>query len=130
MQIRSNYLKTQENLVKLNKRGRMLVASYEAVKFQRLDLFTVTLRQIGAYIAREQLKDAVDVLINGDGNDNAATVISALAENPFGYGRIVRENGEIKRIVEQKDASDEEKKICEINAGMYFFDIAKLRNAL
>lgn len=63
---------TQENLVKLKKRGRMLVASYEALRFQRLDLFTVTLRQIGAYIARTQLKDAVDVLINGDGNDNAA----------------------------------------------------------
>ena len=50
---------TQENLVKLKKRGRMLVASYEALRFQRLDLFTVTLRQIGAYIARTQLKDAV-----------------------------------------------------------------------
>ena len=32
------------------KRGRMLVASYEAIRFQRLDLFTVTLKQIGAYI--------------------------------------------------------------------------------
>ena len=63
---------TQENLVKLKKRGRMLVASYEAIRFQRLDLFTVTLRQIGAYIARTQLKDAVDVLINGDGNSNPA----------------------------------------------------------
>lgn len=38
----------QENLVKLHKRGRMLVASYEAIQFQRLDLFSVTLRQIGA----------------------------------------------------------------------------------
>ncbi|MEG1551257.1 MAG: phage major capsid protein, partial [Oscillospiraceae bacterium] len=65
-------VKTQENLVKLKKRGRMLVASYEAIKFQRLDLFTVTLKQIGAYIARTQLKDAVDVLINGDGNLNPA----------------------------------------------------------
>ncbi len=34
----------------LHKRGRMLVASYEAIRFQRLDLFSVTLRQIGAYI--------------------------------------------------------------------------------
>ena len=53
----------------------MLVASYEAIRFQRLDVFTVTLRQIGAYIARSQLRDAVDVLINGDGNDNEADVI-------------------------------------------------------
>lgn len=67
---------TQENLVKLKKRGRMLVASYEALRFQRLDLFTVTLRQIGAYIARTQLKDAVNVLIDGDGNNNAAPTVS------------------------------------------------------
>lgn len=43
---------TKENLVRLTKRGRMLVASYEALKFQRLDLFTVMLRQIGSYIAK------------------------------------------------------------------------------
>ena len=51
-------IRTQENLVKLHKRGRMLVASYEAIRFQRLDLFSVTLRQIGAYIARMHLDDA------------------------------------------------------------------------
>ncbi|MBR4727150.1 MAG: phage major capsid protein [Clostridia bacterium] len=69
-------VRTKENLVRLRKRGRTLVASYEAIKYQRLDLFTVTLRQIGAYIARTQLKDAVDVLINGDGNSNAAPTAS------------------------------------------------------
>lgn len=66
-------IKTQENLVTLKKRGRMLVASYEAIRFQRLDLFTVTLRQIGAYIAKTQLKDAIKVLMEGDGNNNAIT---------------------------------------------------------
>ena len=65
-------VKTQENLVKLHKRGRMLVASYEAIRFQRLDLFSVTLRQIGAYIGRMHLEDAIEVLRNGDGNQNAA----------------------------------------------------------
>ncbi|MBQ3969204.1 MAG: phage major capsid protein, partial [Clostridia bacterium] len=43
-------VRTAENLVTLKKRGRMLVSSYEALRFQRLDLFTVTLRQIGAFI--------------------------------------------------------------------------------
>ena len=51
-------VKTQENLVKLKKRGRMLCASYEAIRFQKLDLFTVTLKQIGAYISRALFKDA------------------------------------------------------------------------
>ena len=75
-QIPETVIHTQENLVTLKKRGRMLVASYEAIRFQRLDLFTVTLRQIGAYIARSQFKDAVNVLIDGDGNNNPAEVVA------------------------------------------------------
>ena len=67
-------VRTQENLVRLHKRGRMLVASYEAIRFQRLDLFSVTLRQIGAYIGRMHLEDAIKVLCDGDGNDNAADI--------------------------------------------------------
>ena len=66
------YVKTQNNLVKLHKRGRMLVASYEAIRFQRLDLFSITLRQIGSHIARMHLEDAINVIRNGDGNDNPA----------------------------------------------------------
>ena len=69
-------VKTQENLVKLHKRGRMLVASYEAIRYQKLDLFSVTLRQIGAHINRMLLEDAIDVLVNGDGNDNPAEAFS------------------------------------------------------
>ena len=65
-------VKTKEHLVSLTKRGRMLVASYEALRFQKLDLFSVMLRQIGAHIQKQQLADAVKVLIEGDGNDNAA----------------------------------------------------------
>ncbi|MDR2908416.1 MAG: phage major capsid protein, partial [Oscillospiraceae bacterium] len=52
-----------ESLVELKKRGRLLRASYEAIKFQRLDVFTVALRQIGAFIAKAQLADAVAVLL-------------------------------------------------------------------
>ena len=78
-------VKTRENLVKLHKRGRMLVASYEALRFQRIDLFTVTLRKIGEYIARAQLKDAVNVLINGDGNENPAENITAATSGKLEY---------------------------------------------
>ena len=49
--------------MKLHKRGRMLVASYEAVRYQKLDLFSVTLRQIGAHISRMHLEDAIQVLM-------------------------------------------------------------------
>ncbi len=80
---------TQENLVKLKKRGRMLVSSYEALRFQRLDLFTVTLKQIGAYIARAQLKDAVDVLLNGDGNANPCQGIASAEVGKLTYSDLV-----------------------------------------
>lgn len=83
-------IKSRENLVKLHKRGRMLVASYEALRFQRLDLFTVTLNQIGAYIARAQLKDAIDVLINGDGNKNAAANVAVAASGKLSYDDLVK----------------------------------------
>ena len=76
-------IKTQENLVKLHKRGRMLVASYEAIRYQKLDLFSVTLRQIGAHINRMHMEDAIDVLLNGDGNGNAAPAFS-VGTSPIG----------------------------------------------
>ena len=71
-EIPQTQIKTKANLVQLHKRGRMLVASYEAVRYQKLDLFSVTLRQIGAHISRMHLEDAIDVLVNGDGNENPA----------------------------------------------------------
>lgn len=56
-----------------------------------------------------------------------ATVLTAIAEDPAGYGRIIRdEKGLVERIVEHKDASDQERKVCEINTGTYCFDNASL----
>ena len=52
-------------------------------------------------------------------------------EDPTGYGRVVRdENGAFDRIVEQKDATDDEQQIDEINSGIYCFDTRKLFAAL
>ena len=75
--------------MKLNKRGRMLVASYEAVRCQKLDLFSVTLRQIGAHISRMHLEDAIQVLMEGDGNGNAAPVDSTATEDTVTYEDLV-----------------------------------------
>ena len=75
-EIPTTEVNTKEHLVSLTKRGRMLVASYEALRFQKLDLFSVMLRQIGAYIQKQQLADAVKVILEGDGNDNAAVQYS------------------------------------------------------
>ena len=54
---------------------------------------------------------------------NAVTVLTTLFDDPFGYGRIIRAaDGSLLRIVEQKDANDEEKAVKEVNAGMYCFE--------
>jgi len=59
------------------------------------------------------------------------TILSVRLENPTGYGRVVHDQqGGFQRIVEQKDATDEERQIKEINAGIYCFDSGKLFSAL
>jgi bifunctional UDP-N-acetylglucosamine pyrophosphorylase/glucosamine-1-phosphate N-acetyltransferase len=66
-----------------------------------------------------------------DNEGAAATVLTATVERPAGYGRIVKDSeGALLRIVEEKDASDEEKKIREINSGLFCFDKSQLFGAL
>ena len=64
-------------------------------------------------------------------NKEYATLLTAIYENPTGYGRIVRdEGGNIEAIVEEKDTTPSQKEIKEINAGIYCFDIEELLKAL
>jgi len=64
------------------------------------------------------------------GAQAAATVVTAIVDRPFGYGRIVRSKGHIVRIVEERDASPAQRQIKEINSGIYAFDLAPLFDAL
>ncbi len=52
----------------------------------------------------------------------SATVLTANMSDPFGYGRILRDGSEVLGIVEEKDATDEQRTICEINTGIYIFE--------
>jgi len=62
---------------------------------------------------------------------NAVTLVSAVRSDPAGYGRIVRDaSGAVAAIVEHKDATPEQLAIQEVNAGLYAFDAATLREAL
>ncbi|MDX2481505.1 MAG: bifunctional UDP-N-acetylglucosamine diphosphorylase/glucosamine-1-phosphate N-acetyltransferase GlmU, partial [Desulfuromusa sp.] len=58
------------------------------------------------------------------------TVLTAQMPNPQGYGRIIRDGEQILQIVEEKDASEEQRQVTEINAGTYLFDTAFVLSAL
>lgn len=82
-------------LVTMKKRGRLLKTSFEALRLKRLDLFTVTLKQIGAYIARAQLGDAVSVLVSGDNGEGgtnsseAAETVNAVSSTGVDYADLL-----------------------------------------
>lgn len=64
-------------------------------------------------------------------NKEYATLLTAIYDNPYGYGRIIRdEGGSVSAIVEEKDTTEDQKEIKEINAGIYCFDIEELLAAL
>ena len=74
---------------------------------------------LGAFVAAHRSSDA------------EVTVMTAVVDDPNGYGRVIRDaDGSVSRIVEQKDASDDEVAVREINAGMYVFRVDALRTHL
>jgi bifunctional UDP-N-acetylglucosamine pyrophosphorylase / glucosamine-1-phosphate N-acetyltransferase len=71
------------------------------------------------------------LLAEHEAGGSAVTVITAHLDDPTGYGRILRgADGAVEGIVEQKDATQEQRAITEINSGIYAFDAAVLRSAL
>lgn len=116
--------------------------------------FAVQEEQLGTghavMMAKEDLKDynGTVIVLSGDvplikaetiksiissrvENNADAVVATAILDDAKSYGRIIRnDKNEIIKIVEAKDASEQELKVCEINSGIYAFDCAKLINAL
>jgi len=79
-------------------------------------------------IRQETLESFID---NHRSSQAACSLLSVRLENPTGYGRVIRDDDNtFVRIIEQKDATPEEQKIKEINAGIYCFDSRKLFTAL
>jgi len=78
-------------------------------------------------LTAKALKTLVD---RHDSTGAAATVVTAVVDDPTGYGRVIRSGEKIARIVEQRDATDAEREIREINAGIYAFALNGLFDAL
>lgn len=118
-------IQTKETLTKLTKRGRMLVASYEAIKFQKLDLFTVTLRQIGAQIAKSQLEDALNTICDEHARKividelTYETLVNLWADfNPYKLTTIVAGGKDIVKMLQMNEFKDS-------NAGCDFHGTGK-----
>lgn len=130
-QLPSTNIRTSSDLVPLKKRGRMLVSSYEALRFQKLDVLTITLRQIGAYIAAAQAQDAVDVLVNGDGSKSGVTFTTGGTPNygdfvslwaslsPYELNTVVAGTAVIQKLLQVTEFKDAQ-------AGMNFQGTGKL----
>ena len=107
--------------------GHAVIQATDFLK-QNIDSDVIILCGDAPFISSDIIKSSFE---QHKQDGNAVTVITADAENPFGYGRIKRdENGSVSRIVEQKDASEQEKAIKEINSGAYWFNTKILLQTL
>ncbi|HZX21857.1 MAG TPA: bifunctional UDP-N-acetylglucosamine diphosphorylase/glucosamine-1-phosphate N-acetyltransferase GlmU [Clostridia bacterium] len=104
--------------------GHAVMMAYDSIKEDTI----LVLCGDGPLITEETLKAMMDYHKNGGFK---ATVLTADLSEPRGYGRIVRDaEGQLQKIVEEKDATEEEKSVAEINSGIYCFDGGTLKDAL
>jgi HK97 family phage major capsid protein len=82
-------IKTAEHTVSIKKYGRYLQATYEAIRRKRANVISLFLRAIGVQIQRDKFVDAINVLCNGDGNENAASGINTAVSGTLTYADMV-----------------------------------------
>ena len=104
-------------------------AVMQAIPFLEADAEGNTLVLCGdaPFIDCATIRDSLERHIQ---EENAVTVITANVAQPFGYGRILRTDSGIAGIVEEKDATEEQRRITEINSGCYWFRTADLLELL
>ncbi len=82
-------IKFKDKVIKLRKVGYKIAMTYETARQMKINVFGVTMKVIGRNIAREEVNQAVDVLINGDGNSNPIASINAATSGTLTYADIV-----------------------------------------
>jgi len=91
---------------------------------------TGTLVLLSGDVPRLTPRTLTRLIAHHDDTRAAATVLTAVVDDPHGYGRIVRHDGQLARIVEERDASPAERAIREINGGVYAFSLASVFDAI
>ena len=105
--------------------GHAVIMAYDHIDEDGLVL---VLYGDGPLITEDTLNDLMKYHMEGK---YSATVLTTELENPYGYGRILRDaNNELDRIIEEKDTTVEEKLITEVNSGIYCFSSKALKEAL
>ena len=82
-------IKLGEQALAMYKHGRAVQATYEALQYMRVDLFSKTIDAIANDVAKQQLGNAINVLVNGDGNNNRAAEIETAAADTITYDDIL-----------------------------------------
>ena len=115
---------TFESVLQEEQLGTAHAVSQTTSKLQNIDGDIVILYGDTPLVTNETLNG----LINVRKNENCSvSVATTKIDNPFGYGRIIRDsNNELKDIVEEKDANEKEKGITEVNTGIYCFKSEQL----
>jgi len=71
------------------------------------------------------------LVLEHDARQAAVSLMSARVDDPSGYGRVIRDDqGRVLKIVEHRDATEEERQVVEINASVYVFELERLKDAL
>lgn len=79
-----------DRTIRLKKRGRMISTSYDVIRFQRLDIISIALKRIGAFLAQSLMADAVDVLLNGDTSSHSnAAIADTLSGSTYTYADLI-----------------------------------------
>lgn len=124
-QVIDKYLDGRYTTVLQNERLGTGHAVMQAIPFmkQNLDGNTLVLCGDAPFIDDVTIKKSLEL---HESENNSITVITSMIDNPKGYGRIVREGNSINSIVEEKDATIEQKQIHEVNSGAYWFKTTDL----
>ncbi len=124
--VKSNY-SSAKTVLQTPQLGTGHAVSMVAPELENYQGFVLILCGDTPLIKEETLKNFVEF---HQSQNSDLTVMSTIFDNPKGYGRIIREdNNSLKCITEEKDATDSEKLIKEVNAGIYCLDWSKFKNA-